>query len=130
MARSRRLIGRRILLVVFGSSAAAMLLASLIILANGVVNLRLEIDELQAERARLEAQYAERVKEWNRVTARDVIVARAKTELDLEPSDSPGRVIVMRDGAKERRVPAWQRLLGNVGEAEHVPAVAAQSRWP
>jgi hypothetical protein len=131
MARSRRLTGRPALWVMLAGLGATLLLAQLVALANGVVNLRRQVDALQCEKSYLEARHALRVKEWNQVSAREVVVARAKRELGLITPDGPGPVIVMADEAKERRLPAWRRVLDTVGGGQgSVPSVAAQDRWP
>lgn len=128
MARTRRLMGYRVLKILLAGGGATLLMASLVTLANGVVNLRSEIENLQGEFLCLESRYAQRVEQWNQVSAHAVVTARAEKELGLVLSDGPGHVIVVMDEAKERKEPAWRRVLGRVGGGEPIPAVSAQGR--
>ena len=108
-----------------------MLFAQLIALANSVVSLRCEIDNLQQEKSFLEAQNAERIAEWIRITARETIIERAETELGLITPVGPGPVIVMQDQSKERPASVWQKALDSFGGGgQQIQAVSAQGLWP
>ena len=131
MARTRRLVDRRVLGIAAAGCGAALLLGLLVSLANGVVNLRADILRLQGEHAYLEARYAGRVAEWNRVSARETVVARAIAELGLVLPDQPGPVLVLHEEEPARRPSMLARVLDSVGGGgSHVPAVAAQERRP
>jgi cell division protein FtsB len=131
MARSRCVAGRPAVRVIVAGIGATLLLAHLVALANGVVNLRRQIDGLQSEKSYLEARYALRIAQWNRLSSREMIVARAEKELGLITPDGPGPVIVMTDGTTERPQSVWRRFLDAIGGGKGgVPAVAAQDKWP
>ncbi len=131
MARTRRLAGRRVLLILSHGSGAALLLVLLVCLANGVVNLRADIQTDEGELAYLEARYAAHLAEWNRISARETIVPRAREELGLVLPEEPGPVLVLRREETSSSPSVLARVLDSVGGGgSHVPAVAAQERRP
>ncbi len=115
MARSRRSAGRSVLKSAGACISVALVSVSLVMLANGVVGSRQRIECLQKEKAYLETRIGQIEREWNRVAAREVVVARAETELGLIAPDGPGTVVVITDEAKDRRAPWFDRVLAAVG---------------
>jgi cell division protein FtsB len=131
MARTRRLADRRVLLILTHGSGAALLLVLLVSLANGVVNLRADIQSQESELAYLETRYAARLAEWNRISAREAVVPRAMQELGLVLPEEPGPVLVLRREGTSSAPSVLARVLDSVGGGgSHVPAVAAQERRP
>jgi hypothetical protein len=110
---------------------AALLVTQLVALANSIITLRCEIEDLQTERAYLETSNALRMAQWVRMTGKETIMRRAERELGLIPPDGPGPVIVMKDEATERSKSAWQWFLDAVGGGiNQVQTVSAQDSWP
>jgi cell division protein FtsB len=131
MARTRRLADRRVLLILAHGSGAALLLVLLVCLANGVVNLRADIQARESELAYLEARYAAHLAEWNRISAPEAVVPRAVRELGLVLPEEPGPVLVLHLEETSPSPSVLARVLDSVGGGgSHVPAVAAQERRP
>ncbi len=115
MARSRSIRDRAPLLI-GGACFVAMILFSLLVaFSNAVVQERRLLRDLRADKVYLETKIGRLEEEWYRATSRDRIVAWAEKELGLVTPDGPGLVVVLASAAKERRLPAWRRVLAAVG---------------
>ena len=115
MARSRSIRDRAPLVIGAACFIAVALFSLLVAFSNAVVKERRLLRDLRADKVYLETKIGRLEEEWFRATSHDRIVARAETELGLVTPDGPGLVVVLASAAKERRLPAWRRVLAAVG---------------
>ncbi len=115
MARSRSIRDRAPLLIGGACFVAVTLFSLLVTFSNAVVKERRLLRDLRADKVYLETKIGRLEEAWFQATSRESIVARAETELGLVTPDGPGLVVVLATAAKERRLPAWRRVLGAVG---------------
>ncbi|MFH1842895.1 MAG: hypothetical protein ABIF77_06780 [bacterium] len=130
MARSRRLIGRRILLILLGSGTVTWMLVLLVALANNVINLRLDISQYHSDRECLEARVAEHLAQWNEQSALEVVTARAAAELGLIHEAENSQVIVVVDQNREAEESQLLRFLEQFGAGSQAQAAFARDRNP
>jgi len=115
MARSRSIRDRAPLLIGGACLVALTLFSLLVTFSNAVVKERRQLADLRADKVYLETKIGRFEEAWFRATSRESIVARAEKELGLVTPDGPGLVVVLATAAKERRLPAWRRVLAAVG---------------
>jgi len=115
MARSRNLGDRTPLVIGAACLVAVFLFSLLVALSNAVVKERRLLRDLRADKIYLETKIGRLEEDWFRATSRERIIARAEMELGLVTPDGPGLVVVLASAAKERRLPAWRRVLAAVG---------------
>ncbi|MBU0741833.1 hypothetical protein KKG45_08755 [bacterium] len=115
MARSRSIRDRAPLVIGAACCVAVVLFSLLVAFSNAVVKERRLLRDLRADKVYLETKIGRLEEEWYRATSRDRIVALAEKELGLVTPDGPGLVVVLASAAKERRLPAWRKVLAAVG---------------
>ncbi len=115
MARSRNIRDRAPLLIGGACIVAVTLFSLLVTFSNAVVKERRRLADLRADKVYLETKIGRLEGAWFRATSRESIVARAEKDLGLVTPDGPGLVVVLATAAKERRLPAWRRVLAAVG---------------
>lgn len=115
MARSRRLLGRRVVMGAGLVLGVLLLATGQVALSNGILSQRCRLAVLEADRDYYQAKVGGLESQWNRATSRDLIVARAGVELGLVQLGEPAPVLVHTAPESLGRPEAWRGWLAGLG---------------
>jgi hypothetical protein len=128
MAHRRSLAAGRVAAGLLAGLTVATLMAGAVFLSNEVTNLRAGIAVLENRRCCLEAESARLQTDWNRASAPEMVMERARVESGLAMPTTPALVLVRADIEDNEAQAKWRNLLAGLGGGSEAQATAVPAR--